>query len=228
MIGCRLVQMPHASHPRPGAGRLALALSFIAFVLGHQLIYLATFGADAGVELARTGHDMQWTLTVAMVVLLALGLATWAARELLRLARQAGATNQLAIDLPDAGIVHLVRDLLQLWLTSFAIALVFFVLFENGERLAAGLPAPGLAVLGSSSFTDPVLIFELVALATSLVAALYRWRRAVLVARIAAARRRWPRHASSAIPTAPDDNVRHALATRACPPGRAPPRISPS
>jgi hypothetical protein len=204
--------------------RLAVALSLITLVLGHQLVYLATFGAQTGAELALTGHDLRWSLTVLSAALLALGLAGIALRELFRLSHQARSAAGLAIDSRISGIRHLARDLFALWVPTFLMAVFMFVLLENGERLAAGLPAPGLAVLGATTFHDPLLIFESLSGLVALVAALYRWRRDVLVARIRALARRWPR-SRAAFALAPDETIVPPSRSSLRPPGRAPPLL---
>jgi len=204
--------------------RLAVALSLITLVLGHQLVYLATFGAQAGAELASTGHDLRWTLTVLSAALLAIGLVVVALRELLRLSRRARSAAGLAIDPRIWGVPHLARDLFALWVATFLMAVVLFVLLENGERLAAGLPAPGLAVLGATTFHDPLLIFELLSGLVALVAALYRWRRDVLVARIRALARRGSR-SQVAFALAPGETITRPSIIALRPPGRAPPLL---
>ena len=205
--------------------RLAVALSLITLVLAHQLVYLATYGARAGVELARTGHDVQWSLTVASVALLTNGMAALAVRELVRLSRQACSAAGVAVDPRTSGARHLARDMFVLWIPTFVAAAALFVLVENAERLAAGLPAPGLAVLSASTFSDPLLIFEFVSGVVALVAALYRWRRDVLVARIRAVTRRWPRARATFLPAA-NQIIRQPSAFALRPPGRAPPLLA--
>jgi hypothetical protein len=216
--------MSHASSARASTVRLAVALSLITLVLGHQLVYLATFGAQTGAELASTGHDLRWSLTVVSAVLLAIGLVAVALRELLRLSRRARSAAGLASDPRISGVRHLARDLFALWVPTFLVAVLLFVLLENGERLAAGLPAPGLAVLGATTFHDPLLIFELLSGLVALVAALYRWRRDVLAALVRALARRWPRSLAAFRPPARTIFPRpSALALR--PPSRAPPLL---
>ncbi len=215
--------MSHASSARANVVRLVVALSLICLILGHQLVYLATYGVRTGAELALTGHDLQWSAAVATVAVLAVGLLAFAVRELLRLSREARPASGVMVDPRIAGAWHLLRDLLALWLPTLLFTLVLFVLVENGERLAAGLPAPGLNVLGAAGYHDSLLIFEIVAAFVTLVAALYRWRREVLVARIAALRRRWPRHGPTAIARRLDDRPRQPAALTLRPPGRAPP-----
>jgi hypothetical protein len=216
--------MSHASSARASIIRLAVALSLITLVLAHQLVYLATYGAQAGAALASTGHDLGWSLTVISVALLAIGLTGVAVGELLRLSRRARPAAGLVVEPRISGVRHLARDLSALWAPTFLMAAVLFVLLENGERLAAGLPAPGLSVLGASSYHDPLLIFELVSGVVALVAALYRWRRDVLVALICALRRRWPRsHATSLPPFLETVAQPSSFALR--PPGRAPPLL---
>jgi hypothetical protein len=65
-----------------------------------------------------------------------------------------------------------------------------FVVQENIEHLGAGHEPPGIEVLASSEYPAAPLVIAAVALAVAFVGALVRWRRAELVARIAAAIRR--------------------------------------
>jgi hypothetical protein len=217
--------MSHAASARRGTFRLAAALSLITLVLGHQLVYLATYGAQTSVELARTGHDLQWSVTVASVALLAFALAAFALRELLRLTRQARPAAGLVIDPRISGARHLMRDMFVLWVPTFIVAAALFVLVENTERLVARLPAPGLTVLSASTFHDPLLIFELLSGAVAFVAALWRWRRDILVERIRVLARRWPRPHALFVRPADDAPIRPSALTLR-PPGRAPPLLA--
>jgi hypothetical protein len=163
------------------------ALSLITYVVGHQLIFAATYGAGAIGALARTGHDVQWSTAVVTVALFAVALAALALREINRLTRQARQVAVESFTHDDARPHALLRGALALWLPTVLIALALFVVAENIERVAAGLAAPGLGVLGGTDYHFTLVIFGAVSAAFALVAALYRWRRAALLEAIAAA-----------------------------------------
>jgi hypothetical protein len=171
---------------------LALAaLSLAALVLGHDLIFLLTYGAGVGVGLQRTGHGLAWLVTMVTAAMVAGTMSALAIRRLVVL-------SGLARDL-ERGLVHvrggsrseLGRRILRLWAPILVIALALFVANENLERAAVGMPLPGVAVLFASPHLPTVLVFALVALFVAAFAGLYRWRRDVLAARVVAARVRW-------------------------------------
>ena len=83
------------------------------------------------------------------------------------------------------------------------VALVLFVVVENLEHVSVGLPAPGLAVLGSYQYHSVVGVFAAISFLAALVDALYRWRRDVLVARIEAARARLQRRPTAVVALRP-------------------------
>ena len=61
---------------------------------------------------------------------------------------------------------------------------------ENAEHLLSGQGLPGLGVLGSTEYSDALLVIAGVALAVALVGSLIRWRREILIGRVRAAIRR--------------------------------------
>ncbi len=193
----------------------------VAFALGHQITYVVEYGSNAGSALARSGHDLQWTVAVASIALLSIMLVALAARQLNRLSGQARG-------LADAGsrrssLAALVADTVPLALAIVVVSLIGFVIVENVEYAAAGLVSPGLTLLLSPEHQVTLIIFELVSLAVAFVAALYRWRRDLLVelierARSTFLRRRAPRGARPAALTPPACSI-----VRSTPPGRAPP-----
>ncbi len=169
--------------------RLA-TLAAVAFVLAHDTVFLLTDGGSFGQALARTGHGDQWTGTVIVVAGLAISLAIAGIGRLARLSRIARELDAGGISVAEGRPVDLLSHLLKAWLLILPVALLLFVVVENLEHLSVGLPAPGLAVLGSVQYHSVLGVFALVSLLAALVDALYRWRRDVLVARIAAARAR--------------------------------------
>ena len=178
--------------------RLA-ALVAAAFVLAHDLVFLLSDGRAVGIALARTGHGDPWTGTVVVVSAVALGLGLRGAYRLFRLARLAREleAGDLAVD---AGRpADLARHIGRSWLVILPAALILFVGVENVEHLSVGLPAPGLAVLGSSQYHAVGVVFALVALLAACVDGLYLWRRDLLVARIEAARARHLRRPTAVV-----------------------------
>ena len=193
----------------------------VAFALGHQITYVVEYGSNAGSALARSGHDLDWTLAVASIALLTIALVALATRELHRLSGRARG-------LADAGsrrssLASLVADTVPLALAVLVASLIGFVIVENLEYAAAGLASPGLSLILSPEHQVTLIVFELVSLAVAFVAALYRWRRDILVELIERARsmflrRRAPLGARSVAPTLPASSI-----VRSTPPGRAPP-----
>lgn len=166
-------------------------MSAVALVLAHNLVFLAGYGPAYGEALGRTGHGATWSSAVLIVLGLGVMLlvaAAWRLRTLGVLARAAAREAILPSD--RRGFVgHLVR----LWPRLTLLTLALFVLQENVEHYNIGEPLPGLGVLLSSEYPNALLIFGVVALVVAIVGALFRWRRDVLLARMAAARPRWRR-----------------------------------
>ena len=168
-----------------------VGMAAVAFVLAHNLVFMASYGAAYKDALSRTGHDEAWNTAVLAVLglgVLLLVSATWRLHALGILARgsarpayQAGGTTRFA------------GHLGELWLRLTLVTTIWFVVQENLEHRGAGEPLPGLSVLGSSEYPNALIILAAVALGVAAVGALFRWRRDVLVARIAAARQRWRR-----------------------------------
>lgn len=205
-------------------GRLGL-LAAVTFVLAHDIAFLLTYGSSWQALLARTGHGNAWNETVLVVVGVAMALAVAGLARLVRLARTARRLDGDRSAVPAGGPGALVVDLRRAWLAIFPISLALFLVVENVERLSVGLPAPGLDVMGSLGFAGIAVLFGVVAGLTALVDALYRWRRAVLIARIEAARRRRARaSAVGARPNVPWVERRHAAIAGHRIAGRAPPR----
>jgi hypothetical protein len=207
---------------RNGWWLLVLALSLITFVAAHQLVFVATYGDDAEAALTRSGHGDQWSLTVVLVGVMAVVLVGLAVRELVRLSREARRLGQGAGELAEDTAADLARDALTIWVATLLLSLLVFVLVENLEHLSHGHGLPGVVVLLSDEYHYLLLVFGLVSGLISLVASLYRWRREVLVQRIAAATRGWPRPRHVGTGRVPILAARSAC-LRLLPPGRAPP-----
>jgi hypothetical protein len=182
-----------------------LVMLLVSLVTAHNLVFLLAYGPRAGEELAHTGHGDAWQAAVAVVLVVAvslLSIALWRIRQLGLLARNLAP----APDRRSSGPSPLGRRLVILWSRLVVATALALLVQENLEHLQAGLPLPGLTVLGSSEYPDALLIIIGVTLAVAVVGSLVRWRRAVLIARLAAAVRRFrPRAATrQRRPTEPD------------------------
>ena len=185
------------------AGKLIGFVVLIAFVLGHELEFVVTYGSDVGAGLARTGHGSVWWATVATVLCLAGGLGMLALRRLGELSRLSDAIEAGHVEVREASRWHLARRVLGMWPAILVASLTLFLITENVEHVLAGMPAPGQDALGSGEYPATPFVFLVVSLAAACVAGLYRWRCDVLAARIAAvsaAARRRPHHARQATP----------------------------
>jgi hypothetical protein len=192
--------------------------------MAHNLIFLVTYDEDVGPALARTGHGAQWIATLVLVAILAAALLVAGVVRLVQLSRLAGELDARAIGTATGGSSDLARGLGRAWLQILGCSLVVFVGVENLEHVTAGLPAPGLGVLGSGEYHLALAVFATSALGAALVDALYRWRRDVLVALIAAVRSRRARAgAAGAQPRTPWMDRHHAAVARHQIAGRAPP-----
>jgi hypothetical protein len=231
-LGLALPTLFGATFPTMRARVLGLSLtavlSLAALVIGHNLVFLLTYGADYGVALARTGHDSRWSETVRVVLALAgLLLAAGAARLiwLVRLVRRLGRTDQDR----RPQVAAYVRALLPLWARVFAIALFLYLVQENYERWSIGQPLPGLAVLDSSALVGPAGVFLLVSFAVAAVGALFIWGIAALEAIVEASRTRPPRSEECRRPRRPIEilgGVTSLLGRNLA--GRAPPLCLPA
>ncbi|HLY35960.1 MAG TPA: hypothetical protein VKU35_04530 [Candidatus Limnocylindria bacterium] len=201
-------------------GPLVLA----ALVLGHDLTYLLTYGPDYQTALLRTGHRGAWTVAVVTVALLTVALVVLAGRRLATLAREAR-ENGRSTRGARGRVADLLGELIGLWALVLFGAAVLFVINENVERAANHLPLTGIRVLaGSAGNLLPLLVLTLASGLVAAVAALYRWRRDVLVARLRAARAHWSRAASHRRPRPwPSLPQPHATVARLLA-GRDPPR----
>jgi hypothetical protein len=177
-------------------GFVSVLLAVVAFVLSHQLVFWYTYGSAADAALARTGHGLAWSTTVPAVFATGLALAVIAAVELCRLARRARDVAAMQMANPataDESWKTLVDRALRDAVTIGVLAAAILVLTENVEHSAIGAPLPGLGVFNGPEYSGTVPILVAVALAFSVVRALYHWRRDVLIERLRAARPRLPR-----------------------------------
>jgi hypothetical protein len=207
--------------PRRTLDRIAVALLALAvFVLGHDLLFLLAGGANYRAVLAASGHGSIWDITVMTVVGAAAGLTGLGLRRLVVLSRLARGIDPVSAD-AEHGVPHLLWQTLRLWATILPIALLLLVANENLERAAIGVPLPGLGIIVAAG-----PIFAAVALAVAIVAALYGWRRDLLISRLAAARRTWLRSTTLHHPRLPwVDRRPGSIAGRRLA-GRAPPSMA--
>jgi hypothetical protein len=169
-----------------------LAMTLIALVIAHNLVFLLRYGSGFDEALAHSGHYGAWGTAVAVVLAAALGLVGLGAWRLYRLGLLARILAASEGELRP-GARGFVRQLVGLWVLLAGATTLLFVVQENVEHQHVGSALPGLAVLGSAEYPNAALVIAAVALAVAFVVALFRWRRDVLVARIAAARLGWQR-----------------------------------
>jgi hypothetical protein len=178
----------------------AAALQIVALVLGHELVFLARYGSRYGEALVHAGHGETWSAAVSTSLILAAGLAALAAFRVAHLGllvrRRAPATS------PAPAAVE-PRPLLGAWLRiaprTAAIGAALLTIQENLERAALGQAMPGPAILLSAEYPGGLWIAIAVGLAVGLVAALFDWRRRVLLARLRAPRAAIPRGSDAPI-----------------------------
>ncbi|MBX3030273.1 MAG: hypothetical protein KF809_08945 [Chloroflexi bacterium] len=185
------------SDPRPlrGARLTGAILALLACVIGHEMSYLVRFGAGSGYEAAmsRTGHDGYWLAFIVLVLGSVLTLATITVMQLLRLQREAGAGP--VVD-EGGSLRAFLSSARRTWTQLAVVAGLVYTLQENGEALLAGMPLPGPALLIGHDLTAALVILG-ATLIVSVVVALVRWRRTVLLGRLATAVAVWPRTRSS-------------------------------
>jgi hypothetical protein len=171
------------------------AMGLLTLVLAHNLVFLVGYGAAYREALSRSGHGGAWTTAVALVLALGLGLLLAAAWRIAALTRQARGLGPLLVG-PGARPAF-VPGFVSLWVRLAVVGGTLFTVQENIEHLRAGADLPGIAVLVPGGGPDTLGIVAAVAAGVALVGQLFLWRRAVLSARIAAARLRLPRAAAS-------------------------------
>ena len=184
-----------------------LGLSAVALVVAHDSIFLLEYGPNAGAVLAATGHGNAWAAAVLVVLGGAasfLAALMWRLRELTRIAsRLASSRPQVSDARPD--LAGAGGRLIRQWIQLTALASLLFVVQENLERLSAGEPLPGLAVLASASYPIGALVIAAVSFAVAAVSFSLARRRDRLEALIARAGRALHARPSSAGPRSPLD-----------------------
>jgi hypothetical protein len=189
----------------PRISRLATAavMQLAALVLAHQLVYLARYGSRYGEALVHAGHGDAWSAAVVSSVILGLGVAAIGAARLFKLgalARRSGDGTQRGPSQSSSGglqLEALARSWLRLAPRMAILTLVLLSLQENVEQAAIGAPVPGPGILLSPEYAGGAWIAITVTALVGLVAALFQWRRDVLLARLSAVRARFARGAGA-------------------------------
>lgn len=163
------------------------AMSLVALVVAHNLVFLFAYGAGYDEALAQSGHGGTWGTAVGVVLsagICSVLLGAWRLYRLDVVARAIGPTAERYAP----STVSFSRRLVGLWWRVGAATTLLFVVQENLEHQRIGEGLPGLAVLGSSEYPDAALVIAGVAFVIALIGALFLWRHGVLIARIASAR----------------------------------------
>jgi hypothetical protein len=202
------------------------AMTLVALVVAHSLVFLLAYGSGYQEALAHSGHDGTWGVAVVIVLAAALGLiglGTWRLYRLGVVARARAASEGGLRPGPGGFAWRLVG----LWVRLAGPTTLLFIIQENLEHQHVGEGLPGLAVLGSAQYPNAIFVIAAVALAVALVVVLFRWRRDVLVARVTGARERW-QGAPRTVPRRPVVWVerRHASIVLHRLSGRAPPQLA--
>jgi hypothetical protein len=166
------------------------AMTLVALVVAHSVVFLLAYGSGYEEALAHSGHDGTWGVAVVVVLAAAfgvIGLGTWRLYRLGVIARGRAASEGGLRPGPSGFARHLAG----LWVRLAGGTTLLFIIQENLEHQHVGEGLPGLTVLGSAQYPNAVFVLAAVALAVAFVVVLFRWRRDVLVARIAGARERW-------------------------------------
>lgn len=216
-----------ASAPAPAERAAWAVLALLACVLAHEAVYQLVYPGPNAYRAAMSvmGHDGYWLGLSLAVAVTTIALAMVAVVQLRRLHREAASTPALAAD-ERAGLAAYLRLVGATWLRLALLATLVFTVQENLEALGAGMPMPGLdVVLGHGVL--PLVVILAATLLMALVVGLVRWRRRVLLGRLAAAARPWSRSSAARHHLGSETHApqRHAAGTR---PSRAPPlRVAP-
>lgn len=205
----------------------ALALQVVALALAHDLVFLVRYGSRYGEALAHSGHGETWSAAVGTILAIATVLVLAGVVRLTQLGilvRAAAGPSEGRLDM---------RELLGLWLrVAPRIALVSVVLLtvqENLERSSIGGSMPGPGILLSPEYPFALWVAIAVGLLVGLVAALFEWRRRVLIERLLAARAAHPRHTPGTEPRPRTEPRRPLISVLGRQSGlRAPPVLSPT
>jgi hypothetical protein len=186
-----------------------LVLAVLACALAHEASYQLMYGGAESYRAAMSvlGHDGYWVgLSIALGIA-TLALLAVAVVQLRRLGREAASTPALATGEASGPMAYL-GLVAGTWLRLAVLAVLMFTAQENLETLAVGMPVRGLDVILAHGLL-PLLVILATTLLMSLAVALVRWRRRVLLGRLAAAPRAWSRASAQRrrIPTRPAPGV---------------------
>jgi hypothetical protein len=200
-----------------------LVLAALACLLAHEASYQLMYrGGSYRAAMSVLGHDGYWLGLSLGVAVATSALVAVVAVQLRRLHREAASTPALAADEASAPAAYL-RLVGTTWLRLTSLALLCFTAQENLEAVAAGLPVRGLDVVLGHGMA-PFLVVIVTTLLMSLAVALVRWRRRVLLGRLAAAIRPWARASARRVPaTGQPMPALHPVGAWG---SRAPPRVS--
>lgn len=170
------------------------ALQLVALVLAHELVFLARYGSLYGEALVHAGHGAAWTTAAMTSLLLAAGLVVVGAVRLAHLAtlvrRRGGGTARGGGGLELGAL----RDAwLRLGPRTALVGVVLLTIQENLERAVIGQQMPGPVILLTPEYAGGLWIALAVGLLVGLVAALFAWRKRVLLARLRTMRATLPR-----------------------------------
>lgn len=197
----------------PSTIRLLRAMRFailaaVALLVGHDAVYVTSYGAAADFASAMRdgGHDAYWTVYSLAVAAGAMLILARAGIPLVRLSRGLEDDAEAAGGAPPAVVEAVVpyrRELRSLATRLLPTVLVGFLLQENLEHVLGHGHIVGLApLLGQEQpFALPVIAAVVVLVAA--IGALVRWRIRTLSARLAARVRsvRHPRPAARPVPS---------------------------
>lgn len=176
------------------AERIAwFVLALLACVLAHEAAYLLMYPGGVAYRAAMTlmGHDAYWMGLALAVAATTIALMVVAALHLRRLRREAGTTPAFAVD-EGAGMGAYLGLVGGTWLRLTLLAAIIFTAQENLEALGVGRPMPGVeVVLGHGVL--PLLVILAATLPMSLAVGLVRWRRRILLGRLASGAPTWSR-----------------------------------
>lgn len=172
---------------------IALALQAVALVLAHDLVFLARYGSRYNEALVHSGHGEAWSSAVGTILAIAAALVVAGVLRLAYLGILAGRAIRPPTRRGDAlGTSLELAGLARLWLRigprTAIVGVVLLTIQENLERSSLGGLIAGPGILLSPEYPFGLWITLGVGLLVGFVAALFEWRRRVLVARLRAAR----------------------------------------
>lgn len=168
-------------------------LALLACLVAHEATYQLLYPAPGAYRSAMTvmGHDGYWLSLTLGVALATVALVAVVAVQLRRLRQEAATTP--ALDAGEAsGPVAYLRLVAGTWARLALMAAATYTVQENLEAMAAGLPFQGLDVILGQGLV-PLLLVLAATFVMSLAVALVRWRRRLLLGRLAAGARPWAR-----------------------------------